>query len=108
MQKLAFVINQGLYELLGYKNAPESSEKNLNKHDMNFSTDYSDDFKIYSDFYAEHLAHLETIFNICCQENLKLKFSHCNFTKSQIDFLGYENSNDQMKPDNANTKAVKK
>lgn len=115
-EKLAFVTNQGLYEWVvlpfGYKNAPAQFarvlRRILDKHKINFATNYFDDFIVYSNSYAEHMEHLKTIFNICRQENLKLKFSKCNFAKSQIDFLGYEISNGQIKPDNANTETIKK
>ncbi|GBN02709.1 Transposon Ty3-I Gag-Pol polyprotein [Araneus ventricosus] len=56
----------------------------------------------------EHFAHLEQIFKICEEENIKLKFSKCVFAKDKINFFGYEIKEGYITPDNHNIESIKK
>ncbi|GFW29443.1 hypothetical protein TNCV_743851 [Trichonephila clavipes] len=56
----------------------------------------------------EHYAHLRKIFQICEEENIKLKFSKCVFAKTKINFLGYEIKEGCITPDNQNIETIKK
>ncbi|GBN08318.1 Transposon Ty3-G Gag-Pol polyprotein [Araneus ventricosus] len=116
-EKLAFVTNEGLYEFqvlpFGFRNSPaifnRTIRRILNKHKCStFACHYFDDIVIFSNSLEEHYAHLEQIFKICEEENIKLKFSKCVFAKDKINFLGYEIKEDCITPDNHNIESIKK
>ena len=115
-EKLAFATHNGLYEWLrlpfGWRNAPSIFQRTirriLNKHKINFAANYFDDIIIFSNSYEEHVNHIETIFNICREENLKLKLSKCSFFQTKINFLGYTIENGLVSPDDNNIEAIKK
>ncbi|GBM82614.1 Transposon Ty3-I Gag-Pol polyprotein [Araneus ventricosus] len=116
-EKLAFVTNEGLYEFqvlpFGFRNAPaifnRTLRRILNKHKYStFACHYFDDTVIFSNSLEEHYAHLEQIFKICEEENIKLKFSKCVFAKDKINFLGYEIKEGCITPDNHNIESIKK
>ncbi|GBM23096.1 Transposon Ty3-I Gag-Pol polyprotein [Araneus ventricosus] len=62
---------------------------------------------IFSNSFGEHYAHLEQIFKICEEENIKLKFSKCAFAKDKINFLGYVIKEGCITPDNHNIESIK-
>lgn len=115
-EKLAFATTFGLYEWLylpfGLRNAPaifnRTIRRILNKYKIDFACNYFDDIIVFSQNENEHFQHLKTLFDICVQENLKLKLSKCNFVKTTINFLGYEVSNGCITPDNPNIETIKK
>lgn len=115
-EKLAFTCNFGLYEFqvlpFGYKNSPAKFQRVirqiLNKYQINFALNYFDDIVIFSDNLQEHLEHLKTIFQICEKENIKLKFSKCQFAKNKISFLGYEIGEGTFSPNDVNIETIKK
>jgi len=114
-EKLAFTTTFGLYEWkrlpFGWKNAPSVFQRTirriLSKHKVSFACNYFDDIIIYSSNFEEHLEHLEKIFQICREENIKLKRTKCKFAQTKINFLGYEVENGTVKPDNPNIEAIK-
>lgn len=115
-EKLAFTSNYGLFEWtrmpFGYKNAPGSFNRAirriLNKHKVQYAINYFDDIVIFSQNFKDHIEHLKHFFNICKQENLKLKLSKCEFAKTKINYLGYEIGEGKYSPANANIEVIKK
>lgn len=116
-EKLAFSVQAGgLYEWIrlpfGYKNAPANFNRILrrilNKHKIKFACHYFDDIIIFSKSEEEHLHHLQQIFEVCKQENIKLNFPKCKFAQTKINFLGYEIENGQITPNDANIECIKK
>ncbi|GBN92621.1 Transposon Ty3-I Gag-Pol polyprotein [Araneus ventricosus] len=114
-EKLAFVTSEGLYEFkvlpFGFRNAPaifnRTIRRILNKHKCStFACHYFDDIVIFSNSLEEHYAHLEQIFKICEEENIKLKFSKCVFAKNKINFLGYQIKEGCITPDNHNIESI--
>lgn len=115
-EKLAFTSNFGLYEWkrlpFGWKNAPAIFQRTLrqilNKYEIKFALNYFDDIIIFSNSFEEHITHLKTLFSICEKENIKLKFSKCQFAQRKIKFLGYEVEEGKYQPNNANIEIIKK
>ena len=54
-----------------------------------FAVDYLDDIIIFSKNEAEHLNHIEIIFQKLKEAGLKLKESKCDFFKTEIHYLGH-------------------
>ncbi|GFX96247.1 retrovirus-related Pol polyprotein from transposon 17.6 [Trichonephila clavipes] len=97
----------------GFRNAPaifnRTIRKILTKHKCsNFACHHFDDIVVFSNSLEEHYAHLRKIFQICEEENIKLKFSKCVFAKTKINFLGYEIKEGCITPDNQNIETIKK
>lgn len=115
-EKLAFTSNYGLFEWtrmpFGYKNAPgafnRAIRRILNKHKVQYAINYFDDIVIFSQNFNDHIQHLKHFFDICQQENLKLKLSKCEFAKTKINYLGYEIGEGKYSPANANIEVIKK
>jgi hypothetical protein len=115
-EKLAFTTNFGLYEFVrlpfGWRNAPSVFQRAirqiLNKYQIKYALNYFDDIIIFSQNFNEHVNHLEEIFKICKQENIKLKKSKCQFAQKEIKFLGYEISHGKYTPHNTNIETIKK
>ncbi|GFU61760.1 retrovirus-related Pol polyprotein from transposon 17.6 [Trichonephila clavipes] len=115
-EKLAFTTNFGLYEWLrlpfGWKNSPAVFQRTirqiLQKYQLTFALNYFDDIIIFSQSWEEHLTHLDTIFQICKKENIKLKKSKCQFAQEKIKFLGYEITQGHYSPSNPNIETIRK
>ncbi|GFU53278.1 retrovirus-related Pol polyprotein from transposon 17.6 [Trichonephila clavipes] len=115
-EKLAFTTNFGLYEWLrlpfGWKNSPAIFQRTirqiLQKYQLTFALNYFDDIIIFSQSWEEHLTHLDTIFQICKKENIKLKKSKCQFAQEKIKFLGYEITQGHYSPSNPNIETIRK
>ncbi|GBM10307.1 Transposon Ty3-G Gag-Pol polyprotein, partial [Araneus ventricosus] len=115
-EKLAFCTNFGLYEWcrlpFGIKVAPaifnRLIRRILTKYKIDFACNYFDDIIVYSSSELEHWKHLNTIFEICEKENIKLKLSKCVFAQTKISFLGYEIEQGKVSPNNANIETIKK
>ncbi|GFX27864.1 retrovirus-related Pol polyprotein from transposon 17.6 [Trichonephila clavipes] len=115
-EKLAFTTNFGLYEWLrlpfGWKNSPAVFQRTirqiLQKYQLTFALNYFDDIIIFSQSWEEHLTHLDTIFQICKKENIKLKKSKCQFAPEKIKFLGYEITQGHYSPSNPNIETIRK
>ncbi|GFV36422.1 retrovirus-related Pol polyprotein from transposon 17.6 [Trichonephila clavipes] len=115
-EKLAFTTNFGLYKWLrlpfGWKNSPAVFQRTirqiLQKYQLTFDLNYFDDIIIFSQSWEEHLTHLDTIFQICKKENIKLKKSKCQFVQEKIKFLGYEITQGHYSPSNPNIETIRK
>ena len=79
----------------------------LNKYKIGFACNYFDDIIVFSQSEEEHFHQLQTLFDVCIQENLKLKLSKRMFIKTKINFLCYKVANGCITPDNPNIVAIK-
>ena len=93
--KTAFVTPFGKYELLmvpfGLAQAPAYFQLLMNKvlNGLKFAMMYLDNIIIFSKNQSQHLEHLETVFSCLREAGLKMKWSKCDFFKSEIHYLGH-------------------
>ena len=76
----------------GLKNAPFTFQALMDKilkDCMAFTVVYLDDITVFSRSEAEHFEHLNAVFKIFKEENLKLNASKCHFFEKNINFLGF-------------------
>lgn len=112
--KTAFVTPEGQYEFnrmpFGLANAPAVFQRIVNKvlGKSRFGTAmaYMDDIIIPSKTVKEGLEKLTVVLSLLQQSSLTLKLSKCNFFMTVVDFLGFELSEDGIKPGSQKTKAV--
>ena len=50
---------------------------------------FVDDILIYSKSYADHVQHLQEVFEIISQHNFFLKPGKCSFAQQQLEYLGH-------------------
>ncbi|GFT37287.1 retrovirus-related Pol polyprotein from transposon 17.6 [Trichonephila clavipes] len=113
-EKLAFCTNIGLCEwcrlTFGIKVAPaifnRLIRRILTKYKIDFACNYFDDIIVFSSS-EEHWNHLNTIFDICQKENIKLKLSKCALAQIKINRLGYEIEEGNVTPNNTNIDIIK-
>ena len=93
--KTAFVMPFGKYKFLmvpfDLAQAPAYFQLLMNKvlNGLKFAMTYLDDIIIFSKNELQHLEHLETIFSRLREAGLKMKWSKCDFFKSEIHYLGH-------------------
>ncbi len=96
--KAAFKTPFGLYEFLvlpfGLTNAPATFQRLMNEvfHDFireGFMVVYLDDVLIYSRTEAEHLGHLERVFERLREHKLLATLVKCSFFEKQLKYLGH-------------------
>ena len=73
----------------GLAQAPAYFQLLMNKvlNGLKFAMTYLDDIIIFSENELQHLEHLETIFSCLKEAELKMKWSKCDFFKSEIHYL---------------------
>jgi len=112
--KTAFRTSKGLFEFnvlpFGLVNAPSHFQRVVNsileKFIGKFVHVYLDDILIYSNTLEEHLTHLQKIFDILVEKNIKLKLKKCGIAKTQIDYLGYKVSFEKIQPQRDKCKSI--
>ena len=67
---------------------------------------YLDDVIIFSSSFSEHLERLKTVLTRLKEAGLTLKFSKCQWAKSEVKFLGHLITDKGIKPDPSKTEAV--
>ena len=93
--KTAFVIPFGKYKFLmvpfGLAQAPAYFQLLMNKvlNGLKFAMTYLDDIIFFSENESQHSEHLETVFSHLREAGLKMKWSKCDFFKSEIHYLGH-------------------
>ena len=93
--KTAFVTPFGKYEFLvvpfGLAQAPAYFQLLMNKilNGLKFAMMYLDNITIFSKNESQHLEHLEIVFSCLREAGLKMKWSKCDFFKSEIHYLGH-------------------
>ena len=102
--KTAFVMLFGKYKFLmvpfGLAQAPAYFQLLMNKvlNGLKFVMTYLDDIITFSKNELQHLEHLETIFIHLREAGLKIKWSKCDFFKSEIHYLGHLISPEGISP----------
>ena len=102
--KTAFVTPFGKYEFLmvpfGLAQAPAYFQLLMNKvlKGLKFAITYLDNIIIFSENESQHLKHLETVFSCPIEAGLKMKWSKCDFFKSEIHYLGHLISPEGISP----------
>ena len=102
--KTAFVTPFGKYKFLmvpfGLAQAPAYFQLLMNKvlNGLKFAMTYLDDIIIFSKNESQHLEHLETVFSCLREAGLKMKWSKCDFFKSEIHYLGHLISPEGISP----------
>ena len=102
--KTAVVTPFGLFEFtrmpFGLSNASQTFQRFMNElfGHLDFVFVYIDDVLTFSKDEKEHTAHLETVFKILHDNNLKIGLPKCFFFQSSLKFLGYIVSASGIKP----------
>ena len=102
--KTAFVTPFGKYKFLtvpfGLAQAPACFQLLMNKFlkGLKFAMTYLDDIIIFSENESQHLEHLETVFSCLREAGLKIKWSKCDFFKSETHYLGHLISPEGISP----------
>ena len=102
--KTAFVTPFGKYELLmvpfGLAQAPAYFQLLMKKvlKGLDFAMTYLDDIIIFSQNELQHLEHIEVVFSHLWEAGLKMKCSKCDFSKSEIHYLGHLISPEGISP----------
>ena len=102
--KTAFVTPFGKYEFLmvpfGLAQAPTYFQLLMNKvlKGLHFAMTYLDDIIIFSENESQHLEHLDTVFSHLREAGLKMKWSKCDFFKSEIHYLEHLISPEGISP----------
>ncbi|GAU30089.1 hypothetical protein TSUD_392450 [Trifolium subterraneum] len=107
IHKTAFRTHLGHYEFLvmpfGLCNAPSTFQSTMNvifqPYLRHFVIVFFDDILVYSRTKAEHLKHLETVFQCLLENCFILKLSKCSFAQNSISYLGHIVSAEGVGPD---------
>lgn len=105
-ERTAFITPHGQFQYrrcpFGLTNASAFFQRTMNyifeEELYNMCVVYIDDILVFSETQEKHLENLESIFRKCMKFNIKLKKSKCSFMQRRISFLGYELSNNIVKP----------
>lgn len=95
IQKTAIITPWGLFEYVvmpfGLKNATQSFQRFMDSvfRDLDFVFVYIDDILIMSKNEAEHLQHLEIVFERLKAHSLSINNDKCVFGQTEVNFLGY-------------------
>ena len=105
--------NRVLWEWLvvpfGLKNAPPYFQRRMDEvlRDLPFCRCYIDDIVVWSRSLAEHMEHLEVVFQRLREAGLKVHPGKCVFGASSIDFLGHRILANSMEPQQDKLAAVR-
>lgn len=120
IEKTAFVTPDGQYEFLrqpfGYANAPSAFARPIakviaplrNKNSKTIIQAYIDDIRIAARDLEAAMQALVELLERLRKSGLTLKLSKCKFVMAQTEFLGYEISEERLRPGKLNTEAVEK
>ncbi|WVZ95213.1 hypothetical protein U9M48_041007, partial [Paspalum notatum var. saurae] len=112
--KTAFQTHIGQFEFrvmtFGLTGAPGTFQSAMNStlapFLRKFVLVFFDDILIYSKTFADHLNHLELVFQALTQDSWQIKLSKCEFAQRQIHYLGHVISQDGVSTDPAKIEAI--
>lgn len=94
----------------GLCNTPSTFQATMNStfgpYTCKFIIIFFDDILIYSRSFPEHMAHLQTTFEVLHANQFFLKFSKCTFATSEVEYLGHIGSPWGVEPVSAKIEAV--
>ena len=113
-EKTAFSVPRGKFEFnvtpFGLCNAGASYQRMIDITLAGLPSDrvlaYMDDIVVFSTNFQEHLLNLEQVFERLQSSGISLKLSKCVFASKKVDFLGFELSNEGIKPQARLTEAI--
>ena len=103
-KKTAIITPAGLFEYnrmpFGLKNAPATFQRFLNSvlSGLDFIFCYLDDIFIFSSNESEHIEHLKILFERLSRYGLAINQKKCKFFVLNVDFLGYQISENVFQP----------
>eukprot|EP00267_Zea_mays_P041848 XP_020393779.1 uncharacterized protein LOC103628713 [Zea mays] len=112
--KTAFQTHLGHYEFrvmaFGLTGAPGTFQKAMN-HTLapllrKCALVFFDDILVYSASLAEHISHLEQVFDLLSADAWKVKFSKCKFAQQQVSYLGHVVSSKGVSTDPVKIEAI--
>lgn len=104
VHKTAITTPFGLYEFkymtFGLCNAAQTFQRHINEvlRGLDFVYVYIDDICIASNNTAEHLRHLELVFQRLRQHGLTINLAKCKFGRDSVKFLGHTVDRDGIRP----------
>lgn len=112
IEKTAISTPFGLFEYVympyGLRNSSASFQRFMDNifrnHPNVFS--YIDDVLVTSESEEDHLKHLDSVFKILHENNLKIALDKCEFLKTSINFLGFQLSKDGISPPSIKIEAI--
>ena len=114
MAKTAITTPFGLFEYtrmpFGLRNASQTFQRGMDgifRH-LNFVQVYIDDIIIFSRNRQEHILHLQQIFKLLKQNNLKLALAKCTIAVSKVTFLGCSLSTAGIRADPDRVEAIQR
>ena len=92
----------------GIMNAPMVFSRIMNRilGDLEFVVVYIDDICIFSETLAEHLNHVKLVMEKLHEVNLKINPNKCSWIKNKIKLLGFELSDEGVRPDPDKVEAI--
>ncbi|CAM4683501.1 unnamed protein product [Lepidochelys kempii] len=114
-ERSAFITHLGLYEFnilpFGLRNAPatfQSLVDGLLAGLGEYAVAYLDDVAIFSDSWAEHLEHLQKVFESIREAGLTVKAKKCQIGLNRVTYLGHQVGQGTISPLQAKVDAIQK
>ncbi|CAM4507914.1 unnamed protein product [Lepidochelys olivacea] len=114
-ERSAFITHLGLYEFnvlpFGLRNAPATSQRlvdGLLAGLGEYAVPYLDNVAVFSDSWAEHLEHLQKVFERIREAGLTVKAKKCQIGLNRVTYLGHHMGQGTVNPLQAKVDAIQK